>query len=410
MYSRTLYGHVAGRMFAGLSSHPASDVVDPSLQQSCSSLQSFILASQTPEHEPTGRHRAKLPDPMNPRPNFSSNSVENESGPRETAPVLRAPAGAQGANAPGRVDVVIITLDEELNLPHCLASLQGWTRDVFVVDSGSTDRTRSLAEELGALFTHQDWLGYAKQRNWAIENLPLTAPWTLVLDADEVISNALRKEIERRVELPPQEVAENGFFINRLSYFLDQPIRHCGYFPSWNMRLFKRGRALYERRLVHEHMVIDHPVGYLASPMLHRDRRGLDHFYAKHNRYSTLEAVELYNEVRGVNNDEPRANLPDDARRRRWLKRNVMQWLPWPGLWRFAYMFFARRGFLDGVAGYRFCMFIAAYDSMVAMKLRAARRSADGRRLWSQTNFTLVRIEFRETDIARTGPTDRRDF
>ena len=118
-------------------------------------------------------------------------------------------------------------------------------------------------------------------------------------------------------------------------------------------------------------MVIDHPVGYLASPMLHRDRRGLDHFYAKHNRYSTLEAVELYNEVRGVNNDEPRANLPDDARRRRWLKRNVMQWLPWPGLWRFAYMFFARRGFLDGVAGYRFCMFIAAYDSMVAMKLRA---------------------------------------
>ena len=241
VYSRTLYGHVAGRMFAGLSSHPASDVVDPSLQQSCSSLQSFILASQTPEHEPTGRHRAKLPDPMNPRPNFSSNSVENESGPRETAPVLRAPAGAQGANAPGRVDVVIITLDEELNLPHCLASLQGWTRDVFVVDSGSTDRTRSLAEELGALFTHQDWLGYAKQRNWAIENLPLTAPWTLVLDADEVISNALRKEIERRVELPPQEVAENGFFINRLSYFLDQPIRHCGYFPSWNMRLFRAG-------------------------------------------------------------------------------------------------------------------------------------------------------------------------
>ncbi len=83
---------------------------------------------------------------------------------------------------------------------------------------------------------------------------------------------------------------ENGFFINRLTYFLGRPIRHCGYFPSWNLRFFKRGKGFYEDREVHEHVVIEDPVGYVQEPMLHDDRRGLEHYVAKHNRYSTLEA------------------------------------------------------------------------------------------------------------------------
>lgn len=269
------------------------------------------------------------------------------------------------------LDVLIITHNEALNLPHCLKSIRGWVNRIFVVDSGSTDETEQIAREHGAEFIYNPWPGYARQRNWALENLPITSPWVLIVDADESIPAALRERLESIVSQPADSVPENGFFINRLTYFLGKPIRHCGYFPSWNMRLFKRGVAKYEDRRVHEHMIIDDPVGRVQEPMVHHDRRGLEHFYAKHNRYSTLEAEELFLELQSQTPKLDNANLTKDARRRRWLKRRAMRHLPWPGAWRFVYMYFIQLGILDGRVGYRFCCFIANYDAMVAFKLRA---------------------------------------
>ena len=144
---------------------------------------------------------------------------------------------------PGRVDVLIIAHNERLNLPHCLRSLAGWTGRVHVVDSGSTDGTQAIAEAAGANVVHHDWAGYAGQRNWAMDTLEFDAPWTLVLDADEVITEELKARILEIVDRDPETVVENGFFINRLTYFLGNPIRHCGYFPSYHLRLFKIGRA-----------------------------------------------------------------------------------------------------------------------------------------------------------------------
>lgn len=268
------------------------------------------------------------------------------------------------------IDVLIITYNESVNLPHCLRSLEGWTRQVFVVDSGSTDGTPELAREHGAQVIHHDWPGYSAQRNWALDNLPIEADWVLILDADELITAKLCDDITAITAKPLDQVPENGFFINRLTYFLNKPIRHCGYFPSWNMRLFKRGSARYENRQVHEHMIIDDPVGYIREPMLHDDRRGLEHFYAKHNRYSTLEAREVYREIMGLRDDADAANLTAETRRRRWLKRHVTRRVPFPGLWRFLYMYIFRLGVLDGITGYRFCRLISQYDFMVATKLR----------------------------------------
>ncbi|HMO25873.1 MAG TPA: glycosyltransferase, partial [Tepidisphaeraceae bacterium] len=90
---------------------------------------------------------------------------------------------------------MIQTHNEELNLPHTLESVKGWVRHVFVVDSGSTDNTRKIAEEFGATFIHHPWEGYAAQKNWALDNLPFEAPWVLILDADEAVSPKLREEI-----------------------------------------------------------------------------------------------------------------------------------------------------------------------------------------------------------------------
>jgi glycosyltransferase involved in cell wall biosynthesis len=273
------------------------------------------------------------------------------------------------------IDVMIIAYNESLNLPRCLAALQGWTNKVFVVDSGSTDGTQDIARSHGAIVVHHPWSGYARQKNWGLNNLPLESPWTLILDADEVITAEVRERLVEIASRPVESVRENGFFINRMTYFLGRPIRHCGYYPSWNLRFFKRGKARYEDRVVHEHMIIEDPVGYVQTPMLHDDRRGLEHYVAKHNRYSTLEAKALYSEMQGESMT-PAAKLPRETNTRRWLKRNVLPYVPMPWLWRFLYMYVFRLGALDGQAGLEFCKFISMYDYLVVLKLRSLRRMA----------------------------------
>ncbi|MCC7205223.1 MAG: hypothetical protein IT441_09095, partial [Phycisphaeraceae bacterium] len=158
---------------------------------------------------------------------------------------------------------------------------------------------------------------------------------------------------------------------------MNRPLRHCGYFPSWNLRLFKRGMAKYEDRLVHEHMLVPEPVGYIHEAMFHNDRRGLEHYIAKHNRYSTLEAQSLWAEIVASRTGTlAKESLPADARRRRWLKQHVLPRIPAPWVWRFLYMYIFKLGILDGRTGIEFCQFIAMYDFMVSLKLREIRRAA----------------------------------
>lgn len=278
------------------------------------------------------------------------------------------------------IDAMVITYNEAVNIPHSLRALRGWTNKCFVVDSGSTDGTQDIARELGAEVVRHDWEGYARQKNWALDNLPFESPWILVVDADEIITPRLRNRLTDIASLLPEHVAENGFFINRVQFFLGRPIIHCGLFPNWNLRFFKHGAGRYEPREVHEHVVIGNPVGYIKEAMIHDDRRGLEHYYAKHNRYSTLEARALFRETGGTTNGEGAPNLSGIAGRRRWLKRYVMPNIPMPGLWRFTYMYLAQLGFLDGRTGFEYCKFIAGYDAQVVLKLRELRRQSRSRR------------------------------
>src|SRR5207248_2018794 len=232
------------------------------------------------------------------------------------------------AQGPGTVDVLIQTHNEEMNLPFTLASVAGWVRRIFVVDSGSTDRTAEVARSYGATVVEHGWEGYSAQKNWALDNLPWESEWILIVDADEAVSPALREEILSVVSRPVERVKHVGFYINRVLIFMGREIRHSGYFPSWNLRLFRHNFARYEQRDVHEHMITSGSTGYLKNLLIHEDRRGLEHFFAKHNRYSTLEAREIF---------EARDRWPglrefftDRNARRRFIKSRVVPQLPLP--------------------------------------------------------------------------------
>jgi glycosyltransferase involved in cell wall biosynthesis len=281
-------------------------------------------------------------------------------------------AGARAGRPRSNIEIVIPSFNEELNLAFALQSVMEWADAVHVVDSESTDRTREIASQMGANVVIRPWLGYAKQKNWALEHLPLKSDWIFILDSDEAITPELRDEIRAIAARPVDDVAEAGFYVNRLTYFLSCPIRHCGYYPSYNLRFFKRGKARYEDREVHEHMIVQGLTARLLHEMLHEDRRGLEHFIAKHNRYSTLEARELRREER----DGAPGELPQLERGiaiRRWLKRNILPRLPLSALWRFFYMYFVRAGFLDGVTGLRFCLLVSTYDLFISLKLAETR-------------------------------------
>lgn len=268
----------------------------------------------------------------------------------------------------------IITKDEEKNLPFSLASICSWAREVFVLDSGSQDRTQEIATSFGAHFTYRKWDGYVRQKNWGLQNLPITAPWVFILDADEVITPELREELSRIAT--ENNATENGFYVNRYFIFLNKRIRHCGFFPSWNIRFFRHGKALYEQRDVHEHMLVDGPVGYLQHPMEHNDRRGLEDYIRKHNRYSTLEAREMFRYM-GGNRDAADSKLIAGAvGRRRWIKQHVWPRLPARWLVRFFYMYVLRFGFLDGLVGLRFCLFMTVYEHQISLKLREMQQNA----------------------------------
>ena len=263
------------------------------------------------------------------------------------------------------IEVIIPVKNEEINLPFALASVMEWADRVWVVDSESTDKTREIAKEAGAEVVVQPWLGYAKQKNWALDNLDLKADWIFFLDADEAILPELRDEL---IRVASRGVTVSAFNINRYFIFLGKRIRHCGYYPSWNIRFFKRGKAKYEEREVHEHMVVDGETGSLKEHMEHYDRRGLELYMAKHNHYSTLEAKEILQQAK-TKDDTIDAKLFGSAQqRRRWIKRHIYPRLPARWLFRFFWMYVLRFGFLDGLTGLRFCLFISSYELLISLK------------------------------------------
>ena len=169
------------------------------------------------------------------------------------------------------LSVVIITLNEEANLARTLASV-AWADEIVVVDSGSTDRTREVAESFHAKFYVEPWKGFAAQKNSALAKA--TGDWILSLDADEEVEPALAEEIRTVLAANPSVA---GFWIPRKNFFLGRWIKHGGFYPDPKLRLFRRGAGQFEDRAVHEDLRIDGTTASLqeqpAAPRLSHTRR-----------------------------------------------------------------------------------------------------------------------------------------
>jgi len=248
--------------------------------------------------------------------------------------------------------VVILTRNEEKNIGDCLRSL-AWAPEIFVVDSESTDRTVEIAGGLGAQIFVHPFDGYAKQRNWALEHLPFSNEWILMLDADERVPAALAAEIAGVVRNDGN--GYTGFYLTLRLIFLGRWLRYGGLYPTWILRLFKRHHVRFEERPVNEHAILRGAAGRLQSPFDHCDNRPLADWIAKHNRYSDLEAEEYLQER--LRSGYSAALAPrwwgSQAERKRWIKLRVWNRLP---LLARPFLFFCRnyivkRGFLDGRPG-----------------------------------------------------------
>jgi glycosyltransferase involved in cell wall biosynthesis len=261
------------------------------------------------------------------------------------------------------VSVVVLTLDEEPNIRRCLASV-AWADQVVVVDSGSADRTVSLALANGAEVVDQPWLGFSAQREYALRLQLLRHDWVFFVDADEWVSPRLATEIAMRLTDP-----QCAGFAHRLRLvFMGTWIRHCGWYPgSWVVRLVDRRYTKYDGSLVGERACVDGRVRRLANDIVDEDLKGLAAWLHKHVRYAKLKCersastgslLERLRALRYGGNTRP-------------LARSILKELVFPGIPAkpaalFLYMYIARFGFLDGMAGLRFCFYHAWCEMSVA--------------------------------------------
>jgi glycosyltransferase involved in cell wall biosynthesis len=281
----------------------------------------------------------------------------------------RSGLGVASAPPPGapRIDVMIPTLNEIDHIAECIRCA-GLLGNAYVLDSFSTDGTQEEARKRGAHVLEHKFVNYALQKNWGLDNLPFTGDWVFILDADERITPELRENIYRMIERHPEV---DGYYVNRELLILGEVVRNGGLYPAWNLRLFKRGRARYEERSVHEHMVCQGPTMYMPGVMLHVRRETMAAYLDKHIRYADMESDEWVAVKLGSSTNAPVNKLfRDHLRIRQWLRRRVWPVLPWRPFWRFIYMYFIRLGILDGAAGWHLAMLMATYEYMITLFYR----------------------------------------
>ena len=268
------------------------------------------------------------------------------------------------------LSVLIPTKNEERNLEECIASV-AWADEIIVYDSHSTDDTISLAEKAGAKIVKRVFDTFAVHKNWALDNVEFRNPWVLLLDADERVTDLLAVEIVEAVKTQEGPV---GYHIARKTVFCGTWMKHSGVYPDYNLRLIQAGHGRYEDRIVHEHMIVDGPAGYLKDHLLHDDDKGIERFFDRHNHYTSLEAVEIMRQQLKSGGEKLGGNFFERGpQRRRALKNFAQRYLPFRPMFVFIYMYILKAGFLDGRMGLRYCLLKMFFEYQIVLKVKEMR-------------------------------------
>jgi len=248
------------------------------------------------------------------------------------------------------LSVVVVAMNEERTIGRVLESIRPIADEILLVDSGSQDKTIEIAEKLGARVVHQDWLGYAGQKNFALSLAK--SDWLLSLDADEVMTPEAVAEVK---EIVSGESAGkcDGYKIPRILYIGEHPVRHGGFYPDAQLRLIQNGKGKFRDRMVHERIFVDGPVAVLRYPMLHYSYRNVDEFTKAMDKYARLSAAEYKHDGS-----------------HKW-RANKINELTHP-LWTFFARYVLRLGFLDGKLGLELNLI---YSNYVRNKIRYLRDS-----------------------------------
>jgi len=271
------------------------------------------------------------------------------------------------------ISVLIMTWNEEVNLPACLDSLS-WSDDIVVLDSFSTDRTVEIARAAGARVVKRKYDTEDQQRMFGLTKIKFKNPWVYTPDADEVTPDDLRDEM---LAIARDEARPEVMFKARYkNMFLGKWIRHSSLYPTWITRLVRHDRVRFERQ-VHSVCVAEGPTGLLKHHFIHYSfNKGIAAWYEKHNRYSSVEAALAASRTKQkVDWPELFSGRPD--LRRRCLK-SLSYRLPFRPTLRFVYMYIIRGGFLDGWPGYVYCRLISGYEFMILLKSAELQRRERG--------------------------------
>lgn len=274
------------------------------------------------------------------------------------------------------ISVLILTRNEEQDLPGCLDSV-AWCDDIHVLDSESTDRTTEIARQRGATVTTRRFDTYAAQRNAGMQ-LPFRYAWVLVLDADERPTPELSAEMPPAVAIAPEHVA--GFRIQRRDFLWGTWLKHAQMTPYY-VRLLRVGKAHYTRE-VNEIVEVSGDIRELHAPFDHLAfSKGISHWIAKHNDYSSKEAELMASGDATHGASLYQALFARNFHERRVAQKAIFYELPARPLIKWCYLMFVRGAVLDGPAGFMYTTLQSFYEFLIEVKRRELLRRREGKPL-----------------------------
>jgi glycosyltransferase involved in cell wall biosynthesis len=291
----------------------------------------------------------------------------------------------------------VLTRNEEANIEGCLAGLS-FSDDIVVLDSFSTDRTVEIARRFpNVRVLQRSFDTEYRQRNYGLHDIPYRHPWVYICDADERLPAATVEELIRTVN--DSTAGHAAYRLRFNNFFLGRDIGHASGYPVWIIRLVRPQLVTYEVRETNVHPVVQGSVGELREHFQHFSfNSGLARWFAKHDFYSTREAIEG-TKIRAKGFPPLRSLRASDPMVRRRALKNLSYFLRARALWRFLHTFFVRGGWLDGSAGFHYCAMISIYEYWIELKMRQFEDPWDHR-----TESLARRFDHVEADAASAAP------